>query len=238
MSVFLCAWHSSTDTFFKQWTSLNDSLWETTTHSCRQSLWHWLGAHVLYSLSFSTGVNNFLYCVSYLINFRQQFASPDVHYREQFEGSDLDAAMQRGYRRLGFFVLQLVVLTLIYILVAYYYKWLLIGTFPSWLSIARWLIEGSCDYVYFTTFLISFRRIPASITKLDNHFAVVADMLLIMKINQFVMMRYAEFYSQSCLNVILVAFFYLLCSKPENYSLENLFGVSMNPDKYLPDFPR
>ena len=65
------------------------------------------------------GVNSSVY----FIHFRQQFTHPDVHYSEQFEGSDLEAAMERGYRRLKFFVRQLLVLTLTYVLAAYDYKW-------------------------------------------------------------------------------------------------------------------
>ena len=218
--------------------SLNGSLPESVLNSCHPTAWHWLAAHVLYSLFFTTTINAFLYIVSLVINVRQLFANPSVHYSRDLEGYALDVAIERGYRRLKLFRLQLIALTFAYVLGAYYYKSIVRNTSIDWLSITRWLIEASCDYVHFSTYFMSWRVIPASMTELNNHFAVLMDMLLIIKTNQFVMMRYAEFYYHSCLNIIRVGFFHVFCPKLDGYSTKRILAICLSPSKYLPDVRR
>ena len=213
---------------------LNRSLFENATYACHQSAWHWLAAHVLYSVFFTGSISSFLYLVSYVINFREVFDNPSVHYNQELEGYERDVAMERGYRRLKFFSLQLIALTFAYTLGAYYYKSIVRNTPVDWVSIIRWLIEASCDHVYFCAFFISLWQIPASTTELNNHFAVLMDMLLIIKTNQFVMMRYAEFHSHSCVNIIRVVFFYVFCPKLDGYSTESMIASCVLPVNSLP----
>ena len=147
-------------------------------------------------------------------------------------------AIERGYRRLKVFLFQLVVLSLVYVVGAYYYKSIVHSTSVDWMSFTRWLIEASCDYMHFSSVIISLWQIPASTTELNNHFAVLIETLLVIKMNQFVMMRYAEFHSHSCLNTIRVVFFYFFCPKPDDHSWDSILTACLLTDKYLSDFPQ
>lgn len=104
------------------------SLPEIVWNPYRHNAWPWLAAHVLYSLCFTTTINAFLYIISLVINFRQLFANPSVSYSRDLEGYALDVAIERGYRRLKLFLLQLIALTLTYVLGAYFYKSIVRGT--------------------------------------------------------------------------------------------------------------
>ena len=53
--------------------------------------------------------------------------------------------MKRGYRRLKLFVVQIIVLALVYVLAAYYYKSIVTSTPTGWLYFARWIIEATFD---------------------------------------------------------------------------------------------
>jgi hypothetical protein len=191
---------------------------------------------VVYSVYVSIGVNGFLYCVSLAINCWELFANPSVQYDQQLEGHEREVAITHGYRRLKFFLLQLIALIFVYTLGAYYYKSIVRNTPVDWLSIIRWLIEAFCDHLYCAILLISLWLIPTSITELDTQFAVHMDIILIIKMNQSVMMRYAEFHSHACLNTIhVVVFYHLFCPKHNGYSVESILAACLSPSKYLRD---
>jgi hypothetical protein len=214
---------------------LNDSLSESVFYSCRNSTWRWLAAHILYSFFFSASINIFLYMASLIVNFRELFLNPSVEYGQRFQGHEQAEAIKYGCRQLKLFLLQLLVLTFAYVLGAYYYKSIVFSTSVDWLSLARWWIEASCDFLHFYTFIVSVLLIPASQTEVDSHFAVVMDMLLVIKMNQFVMMRYAEFYPRACANSIRVVFFNFLCPRADGYPMNRLFAVCVFPTELLPD---
>ena len=214
---------------------LNDSLSESALYSCRDSASRWLATHALYSLCFTATISTFLYFVSLAINYRELFANPSVHYDQELERYERDVAIERGYRRLKFFLLQLIALTFAYVLGAYYYKSIVRSTPVDWMSITRWLIEASCDYLQFWTFFNSLVRIPSSIMELNNHFAVLMDILLIIKTNQFVMMRYAEFHSHACLNTMRAdVYYYFFCPQLQHHSTESMIAACVSSAKYLP----
>jgi hypothetical protein len=174
-------------------------------------------------------INGWLHSIGLIINLSELAAdTPGVHY-EQLERQEREMVIKPGYRRMKLFVLQLIALTSVYTLGAYYYRSLVSNTPTSWLSIARWLIEASCDYQFFCVLLIAARMIPTSQRHLNTHFGAHMNMLLLIKMNQFVMMRYAEFHSQSYLNNTLAGSFYLFCDKPHGHSLRKIFPVHFMP---------
>ena len=141
---------------------VNDSLSESVFYSCRNSTWRWLAAHILYSFFFSASINVFLYMASLIVNFRELFLNPSVEYGQRFQGHEQAEAIKYGCRQLKLFLLQLLVLTFAYVLGAYYYKSIVFSTSVDWLSLARWWIEASCDFLHFYTFIVSVLLIPAS----------------------------------------------------------------------------
>ena len=218
--------------------SLNSSFPDSVFYSCRSSTWRWLVVHALYSLYFSTIINGLIYCVSFVINFWELFDNQSVQYHQRFQGQERVVAIQRGYRRLKLFLFQLIVLSFAYVLGAYYYKSVVRSTSVDWPSFARWLIEASCDYLNFTSILVSMWQIPASTTELNNHFAILSETLLVIKTNQFVMMRYAEFHSCSCLNTIRVVIFYFFCPKRDDHSWDRILTACLMSDEHLSDWPQ
>ena len=218
--------------------SLNDSFPDSVLYSCRSSTWRWLVVHVLYSVCFSTAISGLIYIVSLVINFMELFGNLSIQYDQRFQGQERVVAIQRGYRRVKLFIFQLIVLSFAYVLGAYYYKSIVRDTSVDWISFTRWLIEASCDYLHFSSVLVSLWKIPASSTELNNHYAVLIEMLLVTKMNQFVMMRYAEFHSDSCLNTIRVVFFYFSCPKPADHSWDRILNACLLPDKNLSDLPQ
>ena len=209
--------------------SLNHSLSEIAIHSCRNSVWPWLAAHLVYTFFFSMSINGWLHCIGGIINLSELAADPPgVHYR-RLQGQEREVAIKRGYRRMKLFVVQLIALTFVYTLGGYYYRSMMSNTPTSWLSIARWLIEASCDYQFLYVLFVAARMIPTSQRHLNNHFGAHMNMLLIIKMNQFVMMRYAEFHSQSYLNNTLVGSFYLFCDTPHGHSLRKIFPAHLMP---------
>ena len=143
---------------------------------------------------------------------------------------------EHGYRLLTVFVIQLIAMIFVYVLGAYYYKSVVRSTSVAWLSVTRWLIEASCDCLQFWSFFISLYQIPASITKLNNHFAIIIETLMLIETNQFVMMHYAGFHSRSCLNTIRVASLCLFCAQLDDYSMDDIFMTCFLPAIYLSDF--
>ena len=114
-------------------------------YSCRSSVWNRLTVHVIYSFFFSSIINGALYLIGLTLNDEELFDNPSVHYRRRFEGHERELAMTRGYRRFKLFLVQLIVLALVYVLAAYYYKSIVNSTPTGWLSLARWIIEATCD---------------------------------------------------------------------------------------------
>ena len=172
--------------------------------------------------------------VGLIINFRALFLNPSVEYGQRFQGHERAETITCGCRKLNLFLLQLLVLTFAYVLGAYFYKSIILTTPVDWLSLARRSIEASCDNLHFPTFLVAVWLIPISQTHVDNHLAVLMDMLLVIKMNQFVMMRYAEFYPRACANSIRVGFFNFLCPRLDSYPMERLFAVCVFPTGLLP----
>ena len=214
----------------------NDSLSDSAIYLCRSSVWNWLAVHVIYSVIFSGSINGVLYCISVALNFRELYGNPSVHYHQRFEGHELQLAMTRSYRRFKLFVVQLIVLALFYVLAAYYYKSIVSSTPTRWLSVARWIIEATFDVQYISVIIPPLRRIPSSETELNNCCTVRMNILFIIKMNQFVMMRYAEFHPHACVNIIRAMAFHFFCPKLDGYPPESMFAVCVFPNEYLPDF--
>ena len=218
--------------------SLNNSFPEGVLYSYCSSNWFWLVIHVLYTVYVSTVINVAIYFVSLVINSEELFLNLSMREDQRFLGLERAVDIEHGYRHLKAFVVQLIALAFGYVLGAYYYKSVIRSTSVDWVSFIRWLIEASCDFLYFSSVSVSARLIPASATLLNNHFASLIETLLVIKLNQFVMMRYAEFHSHSCLNTIRVIFFYYFCGKAEDHSWDVILTSCFLPDESRPDFPK
>lgn len=60
------------------------------------------------------------------------------------------------------------------------------------------------------------------------------NILFIIKMNQFVMMRYAEFHPHACVNIIRVVAFHSFCPKLNGKTLGTMLATCVLPAKYLP----
>ena len=137
--------------------------------------------------------------------------------------------MKRGYRRLKLFVVQLIVLALVYILATYYYKSMVTSTPTGWLSVARWIIEATFDVQYISGIISTLLRIPSSESELNNACTVIMNTLLLIKMNQFVMMCYAEFHHHACVNILRVVAIQFFCPKLDGHILETILAACVLP---------
>ena len=217
--------------------SLNDSLPESVSDSCRHSIWPWLVAHVLFSYYVSLFISGSVYLVSCFLNWGELLSNPSVQYNPQPTWEEREMAIKYGCRRLKVFLFQLIVLIFAYVVGAYYYKSIVRSTRVDWLSLALWLIEASFDHSFISVLLSSPMPIERSPTELNNHLTVSMDILLVVKMNQFVMMRYAEFHSRACLSTVLLAIYYLICPKPDGDPTESILPVCFLPDQYVGNVP-
>jgi hypothetical protein len=215
---------------------LNDSLSDSAIYACRSNIWIWLSVHVIYSVGFSATISASLYHVGSIWNFGEPFDDPYVHLDQLPDEQEAHVAMTHAYRPLKSFLVQLTLWPSIYVLAAYCYRSIAMSTSTGWLSLARWIIEATCDLLHITSVIGSFDEIPARETVFNRYFSDHANILLIIRMNQFVMMRYAEFHPHACVNTIPVLFFSSFCPKLDGYSLERMLAVCVFPRHHLPDF--